>query len=76
MTLEKIQAKIQAGIENSTVVMEGDGCNCSTRVVSPIFEGMSLLARQKMVLAIMNEEITNGTLHALSVKTRTPKEDA
>ncbi|QKQ24722.1 BolA family transcriptional regulator [Candidatus Ruthia endofausta] len=75
MTLEEIQVKIQAGIENSIVTMEGDGCSCSTKVVSPIFEGMSLLARQKMILAVMNEEITNGTLHALSIKTRTPEED-
>ena len=76
MTSAEIQTKIQAGIENSTVTVEGDGCSCSTKVVSPIFEGMSLLARQKMVLAVMDEEITNGTLHALSIKTRTPEEDA
>ncbi len=76
MTLEEIQVKIQAGIEDSIVTMEGDGCSCSTKVVSPIFEGVSLLARQKMILAVMNEEITNGTLHALSIKTRTPEEDA
>ncbi|ABL01921.1 BolA family protein [Candidatus Ruthia magnifica str. Cm (Calyptogena magnifica)] len=75
MTLEEIQAKIQMGIKNSTVTMGGDGCSCSTKVVSSIFEGMPLLARQKMVLAVMNEEITNGTLHALSIKTRTPEED-
>ena len=75
MTLAEIQAKIQASIENSTVTVEGDGCSCSTKVVSPIFEGMPLLARQKMVLAVMDEEITNGTLHALSIKTRTPEED-
>jgi acid stress-induced BolA-like protein IbaG/YrbA len=76
MTLAEIQVKIQAGIESSTVTVEGDGCSCSTKVVSPIFEGMSLLARQKMVLAVMDEEITNGKLHALSIKTRTPEEDA
>lgn len=76
MTLAEIQAKIQAGIESSTVTVEGDGCSCSTKVVSPIFEGMSLLARQKMVLAVMDEEITSGKLHALSIKTRTPEEDA
>jgi acid stress-induced BolA-like protein IbaG/YrbA len=76
MTLAEIQVKIQAGIESSTVTVEGDGCSCSTKVVSPIFEGMSLLARQKMVLAVMDEEITSGKLHALSIKTRTPEEDA
>lgn len=76
MTLIEIQAKLEAGIENSTVTVEGDGCNCSTVVVSPIFEGMSLLARQKMVLAVMSEEITSGVLHALSIKARTPTENS
>jgi hypothetical protein len=35
MTLEEVQAKLEAGIQNSTVTMEGDGCNCSDR---PNFE--------------------------------------
>ena len=75
MTLEEIQAKLEAGVEGSTVTMEGDGCNCSTLVVSPIFEGMSLLARQKMVLAAVRENIDSGELHALSIKARTPAEN-
>ncbi|CAB9542680.1 Cell division protein BolA [Bathymodiolus brooksi thiotrophic gill symbiont] len=76
MTLEEIQGKLEAGIENSTVTMEGDGCNCSTLVVSPIFVGMSLLARQKMVLAVVRVDIDSGELHALSIKARTPEEIA
>jgi len=76
MTLEEIQAKLEAGVESSTVTMEGDGCNCSTLVVSPIFEGMSLLARQKMILAAVRENIDSGELHALSIKARTPAENS
>ena len=76
MTLEGIQAKLEAGIDNSIVIMEGDGCNCSTLVVSPVFEGMSLLARQKMVLAAVRENIDSGELHALSIKARTPEENS
>ncbi|MEO1939068.1 BolA/IbaG family iron-sulfur metabolism protein [Candidatus Thioglobus sp.] len=76
MTLDEIQAKLEAGVEGSTVTMEGDGCNCSTLVVSPIFEGMSLLARQKMVLATVRENIDSGELHALSIKARTPAENS
>jgi acid stress-induced BolA-like protein IbaG/YrbA len=75
MTLDEIQAKLEGAIQNSVVTMEGDGCNCSTLVVSPIFEDMSLLERQKMVLAVMNDDISSGHLHALSIKTRTPKEN-
>ncbi|HAE73243.1 MAG TPA: BolA family transcriptional regulator [Gammaproteobacteria bacterium] len=76
MTLNEIQAKLEAGVEGSTVTMEGDGCNCSTLVISPIFEGMSLLARQRMVLASVRENIDSGELHALSIKARTPAENS
>ncbi len=74
MTLEEIKSKLETGIESSEVTMEGDGCNCSAIVVSPIFEGMSLLQRQRTVLGVVSEEIKSGELHALSVKTYTPDE--
>ena len=74
MTLEEVQKKLESSIKQSQVIMEGDGCNCSAVVVSPIFEGLSLLQRQRMVLAVVSEEIKSGELHALSVKTYTPEE--
>ena len=74
MTLEEVQKKIELGIEQSQVTMEGDGCNCSAVIVSPAFEGLSLLQRQRMVLGLVKEEIKSGELHALSVKTFTPEE--
>ena len=52
--------------------MEGDGCNCSAVIVSTVFEGLSLLQRQRMVLGLVKEEIKSGELHALTVKTFTP----
>ncbi len=57
MTLEEVQAKLETGLEGSKVSMEGDGCNCSAVIVSPIFEGMSLLQRQRLVLGLVKEEI-------------------
>ncbi len=74
MTLEEVQTKLELGIEQSEVTMEGDGCNCSAVIVSPIFEGLSLLQRQRAVLGVVKEEIKSGELHALSVKTFTPAE--
>jgi|TARA_B100000959_G_scaffold121656_1_gene127802 acid stress-induced BolA-like protein IbaG/YrbA len=74
MTLEEVQAKLETGLEGSKVSMEGDGCNCSAVIVSPIFEGMSLLQRQRLVLGLVKEEIKSGELHALTVKTFTPAE--
>ena len=40
--------------------MEGDGCNCSAVVISPIFEGLSLLQRQRAVLTVVTSPIFEG----------------
>ena len=37
MTLEEVQLKLESGLESSDVTMEGDGCNCSAVIVSPVF---------------------------------------
>ena len=74
MTLEEVQARLESGIQDSEVSMEGDGCNCSAVIVSPVFEGLSLLQWQRLVLGLVKEEIKSGELHALSVKTFTPEE--
>ena len=74
MTLVEIQKKLESNIDQSQVTLEGDGCNCSAVVVSPIFQGLSLLQRQRIVLSVVSEEIKSGELHALSVKSYTPNE--
>ena len=47
MTLEEVQKKIELGIDQSQVTMEGDGCNCSAVVVSPFFRRFVIIAKTK-----------------------------
>ena len=63
MTLEEVQVRLEDGIESSEVSMEGDGCNCSAVIVSPVFEGLSLLQRQRLVLGLVKEEIKLSLIH-------------
>jgi BolA protein len=44
-------------------------------IVSPLFEGLSRLARQKLVYAALTQELA-GPVHALSITARTPDEVA
>ncbi len=44
-------------------------------IVSPAFEGKSRLERQRMAFAVLAEELATD-VHALTLKTLTPKEDA
>lgn len=66
-----IKSLIEQGIPGAEVILDGDGCNASVIVVSDSFEGQSKLKQQKMVYATLGDLITNGTIHALSIKSYT-----
>ena len=74
MTPEEVQALIEAGMPGSTVTVTGDGSKFEATVVSSEFEGMTMVQEQKMVYATVNEQITSGALHALTIKAYTPEE--
>lgn len=72
MTDIDIKTLIESGIPGSTAMVKGEGCNASVVVISDAFEGQSLLKQQKMVYATLGDNITNGTIHALTIKSYTP----
>jgi len=69
----EVQRLIEAGLPGAKVTVTGDGSHFDAVVISPAFEGKSLLAQQKMVLATVAGHITSGALHALSIKAYTPE---
>ena len=74
MDPEDVKKLILVGLPECEVTVKGDGSHFDAVVVGEIFAEKSLLAKQKLVYATVNEYITNGQLHALSIKTYTPVE--
>jgi acid stress-induced BolA-like protein IbaG/YrbA len=74
MTTDEIKILIEAGIEAAQVTVKGDNGMFDTTVVAEQFEGLSPVKKQQMVYAAVNEHITSGAIHALSIKAYTPKE--
>jgi len=74
MTESDIKNKIEAGMACQSVTVAGDGYHFEATVVSEAFEGKRPVARQQMVYATVQEDISSGELHALSLKTLTPSE--
>ena len=74
MTADDVKKLIEEGIPNSQAIISGEGCNLEATVISDTFEGMSMLAEQKMVFATVNHLISTGDLHALAIKAYTPEE--
>ena len=76
ITPEKIQHLIEQGMSASSVAVSGGEGKYVAEVVSDAFAGLPLIKRHKMVYACVNDEITSGELHALTIVAKTPEESA
>jgi acid stress-induced BolA-like protein IbaG/YrbA len=56
------------------VAVDGDGRHFEALIVSREFAGLSRVARQQKVNAILKARFDTGELHALSMQTLTPEE--
>ena len=50
-----------------------DGHHFEAIVISPAFEGLSLVKQHRLVLNALKEEFSSDAVHALSLKTFTPE---
>ena len=76
METKQVQQLLAAGLPDAQIEVTGDGRHFEAYIVSPTFEGQSLIQRHRQVMAIVQTEIANDTLHALSLTTKTPAEIA
>lgn len=74
MTPDEIKNLIEKAIPGSQAIVSGDGSKFETSVISPIFHQLSQVKRHQQVYATLNEQITSGALHALTIKAYTPEE--
>ena len=74
MQPEAIQKLIEDGIDGVQAIVTGDGSHFQAIVIGYCFEGKSMVQQQKLVYAVVNEHITSGAIHALSIKAYTPEQ--
>jgi acid stress-induced BolA-like protein IbaG/YrbA len=73
---EAVAQLIRAGLPGAEVQVTGDGEHFEAIVVSDAFEGLSLIKRERLVMETVREQVASGELHALSIKARTPAQQA
>ena len=76
METEAVAQLIRAGVPGAEVQVQGDGSHFEALVVSEVFEGLSLIKRERLVMETVKAQVASGELHALSVKARTPGQQA
>ncbi len=76
MTGDEIVQRVRTRYPDAVVEVAGEDCSFEIHVVSQAFAGQNILQRQKPILGLFKEDIRSGALHALSVKAKTPDEQA
>ena len=74
METEAVAALIRVGMPGAVVTVTGDGRHFEAVVVSPEFEGKSLIEQHRLVMATVAAEIRSDALHALSIKAYTQQQ--
>ncbi|NIL94571.1 MAG: BolA/IbaG family iron-sulfur metabolism protein [Woeseiaceae bacterium] len=73
MDPDEIGKLIEAGFDNATVKVVGDGAHFEALVVATEFEGKRPLARHQLVYKCLGSLVGNE-IHALSIRAMTPAE--
>lgn len=74
MDPQEVKNLIEAGLPGCQVTVTGDGSHFDVTVIGEVFADLTPVKKQQLVYATVNERITSGELHALSIKTYTPEE--
>jgi stress-induced morphogen len=75
MENSKIEAIIKENLKEAKVTfINEEGCNLRLEITSPVFEGLPILKRHKLVLSFFSESFSSGSLHALSLSLIAPSE--
>ena len=74
MQPEQIKALIQSHIPGSQAEVQVDGNNISLVVISDAFSGLTPVKKQQLVYAALSDPISQGSIHAVQMKTLTPEQ--
>ena len=74
MSPEELQSILREKLANCEVTVGGDGYHYEVTAIGDIFEGLSAVKKQQTVYGCISDLISDGTVHAVSIKTYTPDE--
>lgn len=74
MTEQEVVTRIKTAMPDADVVVSGENCHLTLTIISDSFGGKALLARHRSIQALFQAELQSGSLHALSLVTKTPAE--
>jgi len=69
-----IRTLLADGLPDCEIEIMSEGNKLVLRLIGKLFEGMNRVKRQQLVYSLLNEKITSGEIHAVSMTCKTPAE--
>lgn len=74
MDASQINTLLDAGLVDCQVSVEGGDGKYLVTVVGDMFEGLNAVKRQQAIYKVLNDHITSGAIHAVTMKLMTVSE--
>ena len=67
MNEEEIKTLLVEGLAGVKINLEGEGNKLMLHLVGDVFTGLNRVKRQQLVYSLLNEKISSGEIHAVSM---------
>lgn len=64
----EVKRMLEEQLPQTQVEVEGEGCNFQLNLISDELAALSPVKRQQQVYALLNQPITDGSIHAVTMK--------
>ncbi|SDT92381.1 BolA family protein [Halopseudomonas salegens] len=68
MHAAEVKQLIEEQVPDTQVEVDGEGCNFQLFVISDEVAALSPVKRQQAIYAVLNDAITDGRIHAVTMK--------
>lgn len=74
MQADEVKQLLQSQLPDCQIEVSGDGNHFDITVIGEVFEGLNAVKKQQLVYAGLNQQIADGSVHAVNMKTYTVAE--
>jgi len=72
MDVATVKVLLQTHLQECEFLVQGEGNHYDITAIGAVFEGMRPVQKQQLIYAALTEQIADGSIHAVNIRTYTP----
>ncbi len=74
MDAATVKVLLQTHLDDCEFHVQGEGSHYDIIAIGEVFEGLRPVRKQQLVYGALSEQIADGSIHAVNIRTYTPAE--